>query len=433
MRTLGGFGLLALGCTSDGPRTGPPMASGPPPVVSISLGFGESPLEGFVRLTPTFGSANWRYAVDIDEDGQQDHEGILEREIGFAYRFVSLGVHHVTATLFGPEGDEAIEIPLVVNDPEAVRVLNQRAIVDPNSIGHGPFEGITMDLAGRSLFVGDFGRSEIHRLDPTDLRSLAGPLPLPQHPSIRFRARAEGLAVNPSDSLLIVASSGFSLFVVAIPSLLLRRELNIEGSFFVHAIDDTLAMSTGSGLVLVDTRSGTTLRRTPIPGAWHFSVSPDKELVAVIARSEAPGIHLVSLSTFDEIARIDLSGLIRPNVVAFDPYEAKLYVMGTREVSSRFLLIDIPSRTVVLDMLLGPGTCGYCVANPTATASNGRFVAMEQGGGVYFIDTSLDLPRYYIGLRSPNQGMSVTASPIEDVFYLLRSDGLLLKVRIEES
>jgi hypothetical protein len=57
---------------------------------------------------------------------------------------------------------------------------------------------------------------------------------------------------------------------------------------------------------------------------------------------------------------------------------------------------------------------------------------MEQSGGVHIIDTVLDQPRYYVGIPIIHTGMSVTAFPNEDAFYLLRSDGLLTKIQIEE-
>jgi DNA-binding beta-propeller fold protein YncE len=408
----------------------PVIPAGPPPSISVSLAFGDAPVEGFAYLRPRSDTRNWRYSVDVDEDGSIDHQGVLEGDIGFAYRFTSPGVHYVHARLEGPEGFREDSAAVVVNDLEAVRVLNQRVLVDPNSDVRSIFEGITMDHAGRFLYVGDFENSEIHRVDPTTLQSLARLPPLV--PSEAPFGRVEGLAVAPSDSLLVVAHKYYALSVVAVPSMGVRRTLRMEGEFFVHALDDTLAISTGGGLVLVDTRSGATLRRASISRAWHFAVSTERGLIAVAAYGEMPSLHIVSMPTFEVIARIELPSVDQADVVAFDPYEDKVYVMGRRAGESHFILVDLPSRAVILDMPLGPGSCGYCAANPVATASNRRFVGMEQGGGVYFIDTSFDLPRYYIGLRSQHTGMSVTASPIEDAFYLLRSDGLLLKVRIEE-
>jgi hypothetical protein len=75
---------------------------------------------------------------------------------------------------------------------------------------------------------------------------------------------------------------------------------------------------------------------------------------------------------------------------------------------------------------------GYCVASPAATLLSGRYVAFEWGGGAYFIDTELDLPLYSIPPLGCYCGFSVTASPVEDAFYFLRSDGLVQKIAIED-
>lgn len=316
----------------------------------------------------------------------------------------------------------------------AVRVPNQRRLVDPNSDARAGFEGITMDRSGRFLYVGDFENSQIYQVDPTTLQIVSGPLPLPVPPPPS--GRAEGLSVTPSDSLLVVAHKYVRLSVVAIPSMTVRRGIPMEGEFFIHTLDDTLAVSTGigSGLLLVDIRSGRTVRRASIPGAWHFAVSSEKGLIALIARDGVPALHLMSLSTFAELARIDMPSLASANVVAFDPQEDKVYVMGRgHDQESHFLLIDLSSQTIARDVALGPEPCSsYCVANPAATVPSGRFVAMEQSGGVHIIDTVLDQPRYYVGIPIIHTGMSVTASPNEDAFYLLRSDGLLTKIQIEE-
>ncbi|MGH7549795.1 MAG: hypothetical protein ACREK3_03470 [Gemmatimonadota bacterium] len=59
-------------------------------------------------------------------------------------------------------------------------------------------------------------------------------------------------------------------------------------------------------------------------------------------------------------------------------------------------------------------------------------MAFEWDGGAYFIDTELDLPLYSIPPLGCICGFSVTASPVEDVFYFLRSDGLVQKIAIED-
>ena len=428
---------LATACNWSGSKpTEPPLfptvPSGPRPVISMSLAFGESPLEGELRLSPSSETANWLYAVDVDEDGAADHSGTLTREVGFGYRFSTPGVHGVRVSLTGPGGIETITVPAIVNDLTAIRVLAQRAFT--GGAANAIFEGITTNRAGTSLYVGDFFNSTIYRLDPGDLRPLAPPLVLPRIDDDRgfVAGGPEGLAVTPSDTLLLVAHKLFGLSVVAIPTLEPRRSLRMAGEYFIHAVDDADALSTArGGLDLIDTNTGGTVRSLAVPNTWHFAVSFASQVVAALNSSGPAAVHLANLVDLQQIARVELPGAIEADVVAFDPAGDRLYVMGRDGQGSRFYLVDVPSRTVLLNLPLGLGACGaFCVANPVATSRGGRFVAMEQGGGVYFIDTTLDLPRYYVGTRMSNRGLSVAASPTEEAFYLLQPDGFVRKVAL---
>ena len=432
---MAGVGMAAACNWSGSKPTEPPLfptvPSGPRPVISMSLAFGESPIEGEVRLSPSSETANWLYAVDVDEDGAADHSGTLTREVEFAYRFSTPGVHGVRISLTGPTGVEAVTVPAIVNDPTAVRTLAQRIT---GGAANAIFEGITTNRAGTSLFVADFFNSTIYRLDPGDLRPLAPHLVLPRIEDDRgfVAGGPEGLTVTPSDTLLLVAHKLFGLSVVAIPALEPRRSLRMAGEYFIQAIDDVDALSTARGsLDLIDTNTGGTVRGLAVPNTWHFAVSLPSQIVAALNRSGPAAVHLANLADLQQIARVELPGAIEADVVAFDPAGDRLYVMGRDAQGSRFYLVDVPSRSVLLNLPLGLGACGaFCVANPVATSRNGRFVAMEQGGGVYFIDTTLDLPRYYLGTRMANSGLSVAASPTEEAFYLLQPDGFVRKVAL---
>lgn len=414
----------------DGP-TDRVEPSGPPPGIAVSLGFGGPPLEGFLYLHPTATTEDWGYSIDLNEDDQADHEGIVGRDIGFAYRFESPGVHRIRVDLTGPDGPQTIDAPVVVNDPNAVHILAQRQIVLGGPFLDFSFEGITTDRNGTAVYVADFWQNEIFRLDPSDLQDLGPSLKRPRDRGF------EALSVPPSDTLLFVMHKDFGMTVIAIPSMEFRRNIPVEGDFFAHAIDDTLALTTGWGhFSLIDTRSGSHIRALPIPAAWHFSVSPNGSMAAVLNVARPAAVHLVGLLDLQEIDRIDFPNLFSVSTVAFDPAGDRLYVMGSDGQDAHFLLVEVASRTVLLTLPLGPGRCGYCVANPVATLPSGRFVAMEWGGGTYFIDTELDLPRFHTGIRVGNNffaaGLSVAASPVEEAFYLLRPDGFIQKVRIEE-
>lgn len=396
------------------------------PTISVSREVGEPPLEGSLHLTPDARSLTWRYEVDLDEDGTPDQAGDLLRATSLAYRFETPGIHHLTISLSAPGDAFTVDFPMVVIDSN-LRVVNQHRLHDLTSEIHRTFEGIAIDHAGRSLFVGDFYNSQIYQIDPESLQPLAGPIQLP-----RLAGGVEGLSVTPSDSLLVVAHKHHGLSVVAIPSMEVRRAMYAGAEYFIHAVDDTLAIGAGAyGLVLIDTRSGAEVRRIPYSRGWHFAVSSEKDLIAVIVPTP-PTLHLVSMTSFQEVGQIPLP-MTNAEVVAFDPHENKAYLGWGGQGESVFVVVDLDLEAVMLRLPLGAGTCGiFCVANPVATSRDGHWVAMEQGGGVYFIDTTLDRPRYFTGFKTGLSGMSVAASPVEDAFYLLRSDGLLMKVRIEQ-
>jgi hypothetical protein len=424
---------VAAACKGSGtPPTEPSPPSGPRPTVSTTLGFGESPLEGRVRLTPLEGTSFWRYAVDVDEDGVADHSGILVGEVEFPYRFSAPGVHAVRVSLTGPDGIETINLPAIVNDPSAIQILAQREIP---SAEIRFTEGITVNRAGTELFVGGFGEFEILRLNPADL-AFQGP-PLSLKPGFGGETSidwgAEGLSTTPSDTLLLVAHNRLGVSAVAIPTMEPRRSLRRNGNFFfIEALSETTALTptnSTSTLDIIDTRTGQTIRSLPVPGVWHFSVSRLGDRVAVIERFGSPAaLRVASLPELQESARIPLPHRVSPAVVAFDPAGDRVYVMGRNldDGTAVFVLIDVIAGRVLLTMTLGTGPClGFCVANPVATLASGRFVAMEQGEGALFIDTALDLPRFF----SP-VGNSVAASPTEEAFFLLRPEGLVSKVAI---
>jgi hypothetical protein len=402
------------------------MPSGPPPTVSATLNFGESPVEGFVTLRPSFETRDWRYEVDLDEDGIVDHEGALDVEVAFMYRFTVPGVHRVRVTLQGPDSIQNVEIPVSVNDPEAIRVVAQRAAIELGEPGSfNSFEGITTNRAGSIVYIADFSGLDIYSLRAGDLEQLAAPLEL----TLLLRGLA-GLSIPPSDTSLYVAHKDLGLSVVAIPRMELLRSIAVDGHNFIYAVDDSTALMPGGqeDLNLNSTRTGVSIRTLGVADPGHFSVSKSATLVAVIGSNGlARAIRLASMPGLLHIARVDLPEGLDPEIVAFDPSEDALFVMARGADGDHFVLVDLRSRTVVYDLRLGnalvPRFC--CFANPVAMSADGRYVAMERDSGVYFIDTALDLPLFHTSI-----GNSVAASPTEDVFYLLRPDGLVSKVAI---
>jgi DNA-binding beta-propeller fold protein YncE len=412
----------------------PPPAIGPAPTVKISLGVGESPVEGEVFLSPPEGSQTWRYWVDLDEDGVGDREGTLALGIGFRYRFTEPGVHNIRVILTGPaERQETIDLPIVVNDGGPIRVLAVGRIdVDP--LSGAIFEGIAMSHSGDAVYIASFFGGDLYRLDPMTLEVTG---------HIEIGPRVEGLAIPPSDQFLYAAFKGHDAASVDLASFTVARFFENPGEiggFFIAAPQDGRALIGGQGpLGLIDMETGAILDRFRAPGeeftsTWHFDISPDGQSAAVISRGEGQGLHIMDMNTLDSIRELPLGEMTFPEIVAFHPSGERLYLFGYSEnVGGLFVVLDVETGELKQRLVLGPGSCGsFCVANPTATSLSGRYVAVEWQGGAYFIDTETDLPEHsitpFFGFSAP--GFSVAASPVEDVFYFLRSDGLVQKIAI---
>ena len=426
-----------LGCDGSGEEAGPtapPSPSGPAPSVEVTLGFGDAPVEGTLFLTPPPGSENWRYSVDLDGDGTPDHEGILGLRIGFRYRFAQAGIHSIRTVLRGPdEHRQDVESLVIVNDQGPLRIIaaNRVQPLDPMWVS---FEGITTSSAGDAIYVANYSGGSLHRLDPTTL-SVTGVIE-------EMSYSIEGLVVSPLDSFLFATYKYTHVAVVDLHDFEIERfqERAGVGGFFIHGIDERRALlGGGNQLSHVDMRNGAVLDVFRAPGddftyTWHFDVTSDGGRAAVIVRGEHSAIHIVDPAIMESLGTVPLGPMEYPQLVAFDPSGTRLYVMGnTEEGEALFVAYHLATGTILRSLRLGRSYCsGYCVANPTATIRSGRYVAFEWNGGAYFIDTELDLPRYATQLPGSNVGFSVSASPIEDVFYFLRSDGLIQKLTIDD-
>ncbi|HUP20061.1 MAG TPA: hypothetical protein VM778_08925 [Gemmatimonadota bacterium] len=400
----------------------------------VTLAFGDAPVEGLVYLLPGEDGIGAGYAVDLDEDGIADREGRLERGIGFGYRFLAPGVHRLRVTFDLPTGERRVVEPVVVvNDPSRTETLVE-SMVPPADPDWRSFEGIVMDPAGEHLYVAAYSGGSLVQLDPTDLSVLR------RIDTIGYSI--EGLTVAPSGERLFAVYKYHHLATVAIPEMVLehRHERISPGAFFIRAVGESRVLVSGRGpLSLMDPFSGAILGQATSAGgellySWHFAVSEDRATAVVAGRSEAGSdrIHVVDLATMTVRREIPLP-LLYTETVALDPHEPRAYVLGNDVDTGRLLVVDIETGEVLRDLALGPSYCGsYCVANPTAVAAGGRYVAMEWYGGAYVIDTELDLPVHRLGYYGfSNSGFSVTGSPTEeDVFYFLDSGGGLRKVRV---
>jgi hypothetical protein len=423
----------------------PPQLPSDPPrsdrlAATVSLAFGDAPVEGLLYLLPGLDGIGTLYTVDLDEDGAPDHSGVLERALGFSYRFEAPGPHRIEVNFSGPGGTQTIERWVVVNDLSVVQLL-ARTKVDPDAEEGTSFEGIAVDPGGEHVYVANYRGGSLSQLVASDLSEIA------RLDSIPYSI--EGLSITPSGDLLVAAYKYGHVSVVAVPSMaVLHHHERSVGSFFVHALDDRLALFSGrSQLTLFDTQTGQIIdvanRMDGNPlYAWHFDVSPDGTTAAVAGRHFDPRntVSLVELLSLRTVKEIEIPVVDHVVNVANDPHEARLYILGNELEPSEdggnylsaghFVVVDMDTGAVLRDLPLGPSYCGvYCVANPVARSRSGRYVAMEWNGGSFIIDTSIDLPISRVGVYGySGYGFSVAASPLEDVFFFLGANGDVFKV-----
>ncbi|MGH9318721.1 MAG: YncE family protein, partial [Vicinamibacteria bacterium] len=326
-------------------------------------------MEGEVFISPPPGSENWRYEVDLDEDGGIDQQGVLGLGVGFRYRFTTPGIHTIRTTLTGPEGRTVeVESLVVVNDRGPIRILAAAQIppVDPEWVS---FEGITMSHSGDALYVANYSGGSLHRVDPADL-SVTGVIE-------EMSYSIEGISVSPGDSFLFAAYKYHHAASVELASFEIDRffERGVGGKFFIQAIDEHHALIGGEGpLGLVDMRTGETVRQYRALGAeftytWHFALSPDGTTAAVIVYDDAYFLHIVDAATLQPLRTIPLGRMAYPRTLTFHPQGDRLYVLGYEEdEGALFVVFDLQSGETLREVPLGRSFCtGYCVASPVAT------------------------------------------------------------------
>lgn len=383
-RLFGAVTLLWLGaCAEPGPldpsreppdpSPEPPLDPSPelppPPGVELTLAFGEAPLEGQIFLMPAEESSGWRYSVDVDEDGAPDHEGVLERRIGFTYRFRLVGVHRLTTTFRRKGRTETVESLVVVNDMGAVQILAATQVepVDPMARS---YEGIAVSRSGEDLYVAAYRGGSLQRLDARSLSETG------RIEDIGYSI--EGLSITPSGRFLFATYKYWQLTVVDLDDFEVVDTMGSVGRFYIHALDDRRALVGGEDFALVDPSTGKILQRfQPVsnsgefPYTWHFAVSPDASTAAVVVIDDPGWVELIDVETFQTLRRVRFGRLEYPRLVSFDPSGTVLYVIGRMEGGGiSFAAFDLDAGEILRETPLGDseGICSlYCVANPTAT------------------------------------------------------------------
>lgn len=399
--------ILGLGCSADSPLESDPVPAGPAPTVSLSLGFDDAPVEGFLRLQPSSGVGSWKYYVDLDEDGAWNHQGTLDRDLSYAYRFESPGVHAIRVRLEGVADTVDAEHAVVVNDPSGITVTAVDFVGRPDH--SGGFEGITTSPDGADVFVGAFDDGVLYRIDRATLEV---------QDSIALGHGVEGLSVSPSGAFLFVAHKRpIAAFRLDLSDM--RPASPSEGpptdNFFAHALDDQRALFGGEAqLVIYDASLEQIVARALRPdgqelaNSGHFAVSPDGATVVTADPWGAGVLHVLTLPDLRSHAEWSLPERTWIHAVAYDSDGGRLFVAG----SDRLYVLD--TRTGTIEKEFGVSIVGG-VANPVARSRDGRFLAFQAMNGVLVVETERGIPLY----RLPGRSSVATDPSVATGFVLL--------------
>lgn len=422
--------VLSLSCADSNPGgiVDPDTTPrGPAPAVEASVQFGGAPVEGAVYLVPGEATAGWAYAIDLDEDGEVDQEGILEAEwVGFDYRFEAPGTHAVRVDLSGPDGVETVSVPVVVDRPTAVRVVAENR-VELDLEGGASFEGMVATQDGSTLYVGDFSAGWIVALDGATLEPTT---------RVRLWHGVEGLSISPSGEYLFAAFKDWGAARLELPDLVpdvTREEYRWDG-FYAAALDDRMVLTGGGvdGLTIHDVVAGEVVRRTEeIEG--HFDLDRDGDrAVAADPGAGSSGLTFVRLPELAVTRSLQLPAGMRPTRVVFGPGDERIFLitLGGRDpvpVGWSLVVLDAASGEIERIVSLDDGGCfALCVASPVARSRDGRYVAFETDPGVLIVDTGTGLPL----ARGP--WGSVAASPVEAAtFWVLAQNGVVRKIVVD--
>lgn len=415
---------LSLGSCREGPLSAPTDAPLPAEIdaVHLSLGFGDSPVEGELRIMASTPSG-WTYAVDLDEDGRAEEVGALHLGVVIPYRYEETGLHRIRVTLEREGERRTFERFVAVNDPTATEVTHR---VGPGPASSGNLRAIALDEAVERLFVvkADPDFALIH-LDPADL-SERWRLPLPgvrlengYQPTEGIVLAGETLFVDTGDSLVAVD--------VGDPPRVLGGIGEARwGAHLAGPRDGRIYSGGGLGIAALDAATGAVIRALDLPRfGGGFAVSPDGRSIAYLHDVfQEPVLLLLDAGSLSEIGRLALPDIGSPIAITFHPSGDRVYVITTGP-ESHMVVVEVPDPRIVKDVVLARGSAQmFSSLDRLGWGKDGRYLVLGSPYGTYFIDSLIDHPRF----RStedpptrPNGCCSVAPSPIDDRVY--RTDG----------
>ena len=404
------------GCDSGSPVDPATSPHGAAPIVSLSMGFADSPLSGVVRLRPPAGSGGWRYFVDLNEDRAWDYQGVLERELGFGYRFDSPGIHAIGVRVEGTDTLD-FERAVVVNDPSKILVAATGAL--PSNVDSG-FEGITTSPNGVDVFLGAFSGGAIFRVDLASLEV---------RDMIELGYGIEGLSVSPSGDFLFVAHKyPIASFRLRLPEL--EPASPSIGppwqNFYVHALDDDRALFGGEApLVVYDVTSQRTVAKAQrsngeeMEYSGHFAISPDGATVVAFDPLRDGVLQVLSLPGLLARAEWSLPDGHWNGALAFASDGKRLFALS----NNRLFVLDAETGRLEAEFV-GVGRI-VSVANPVALSRDGRFLAFDTEFGALIVETARGIPLYRMQGTS-----SVATDPTVDAGFVLLGVGGLRRITI---
>jgi outer membrane protein assembly factor BamB len=183
-----------------------------------------------------------------------------------------------------------------------------------------------------------------------------------------------------------------------------RLELGPEGTIFAGPWE---------GILRIDPENVTVLAQRDTPNGSTFAVSPTRNQV-VLADFDG-GVELLDSRTLTLLWRQELTGET-PLVAAFSPDETAVYVL-TWEYKLWTLRVEDGSVRAahvvgVDDRISDYHGVGH--GHPTAISKNGRYVVLATELGAYFIDPTLDLPRFRAAREPGDSGIGGCCNVIYD-------------------
>lgn len=385
--------------------------------LATTLAFGDAPVAGELRIRAATALTGWTYTVDLEGDGAIEESGGLHWGVSVPYSFSTMGVHRIVVVLERRGETHRSEHLVVVNDATAVGLedaVDLGASVEPDAMA--------LDEEHDRLFVVDTRNFVLFNLRLNDL--------LPrwniQLPGVEFPdggwIPTQGVVLS-GDSLYI--DIGDSLITVdAARQLVLENLADAHwGQFILRRSDGRLYIGGFAGIGVVDPGTGSTTRslaRENFDGG-HFSLSPNEEILAFLSFDPEYTLHFLDAETLVEIRSVALGDIGFPFAVAFHPQGDRVYVFSEGN-AWHMMVVEVASARIVKDIVIARGPVFFLSGlMPVAPSHDGRFVVLPTPLGTFFIDTTIDHPRYRSIESDPNESYgccSVVPSVRGPVFYL---------------